>query len=247
MKKIFCSLENPNITGNTNGDLYLRNLSDGNTIIQLIDALEEGTKIGVTMNIPGTFVNNWKQYMDGKESSVYFEKNSGTGYHIGTDANGNPALIANRYRVQFEANGGEGTMEPQSFTYDTSQKLSSNKFTRTGYGFANWNTQADGNGQSYTDGQIVNNLTDVNDGLATLYAQWLPIYSVTLHTNGGIIADGKDVSGYLQGVGEVLPVSDDITRTGYTFGGWYDNEQCDGTAVDKITANDTGNKVYWAK
>ena len=237
----------PQITGNTNGDLYLRNLSDGNTIIQLIGELEEGTKIGVTMSIPGTFVNNWKEYMEGKAPSVYFEKNNGTGYHIGTDANGNPALITNSYRVQFEANGGEGTMEPQFFTYGISQKLSSNKFIRTEYSFANWNTASDGSGQSYTDGQTVNNLTDVNDGVVTLYAQWTPIYSVTLHANGGIIADGKDVSSYQQGIGAVLPSSDDITRTGYTFGGWYDNEQCDGNAVTEITSEDVGNKVFWAK
>ncbi|MFR3456170.1 MAG: InlB B-repeat-containing protein [Acutalibacteraceae bacterium] len=56
-----------------------------------------------------------------------------------------------------------------------------------------------------------------------LTVQWTaPTYTVTLHANGGTIADGKDVTGYTYGVGATLPT--DVTRTGYTFKGWYDNE-----------------------
>ena len=79
---------------------------------------------------------------------------------------------ANTYKVTFDANGGEGTMDAQTFTYDVAQNLTANAFTRTGYNFAGWNTKSDGTGEKYSDGQTVKNLTAVNDGNVNLYAQW---------------------------------------------------------------------------
>ena len=79
-----------------------------------------------------------------------------------------------------------------------------------------------------------------------LTVQWTaPTYTVTLHANGGTIADGKDVTGYTYGVGATLPT--DVTRTGYTFKGWYDNEGLTGSPVTAIGGTETGNKEYWAK
>lgn len=79
-----------------------------------------------------------------------------------------------------------------------------------------------------------------------LTVQWTaPTYAVTLNTNGGTIADGKDVTGYTYGVGATLPT--DVTRTGYTFKGWYDNEGLTGDPVTAIGGTETGNKEYWAK
>ena len=79
-----------------------------------------------------------------------------------------------------------------------------------------------------------------------LTVQWTaPTYAVTLNTNGGTIADGKDVTGYTYGVGATLPT--DVTRTGYTFKGWYDNESLTGSPVMAIGGTETGNKEYWAK
>ena len=79
-----------------------------------------------------------------------------------------------------------------------------------------------------------------------LTVQWTaPTYAVTLNTNGGTIADGKDVTGYTYGVGATLPT--DVTRTGYTFKGWYDNENLTGSPIAAIGDTETGNKEYWAK
>ena len=79
-----------------------------------------------------------------------------------------------------------------------------------------------------------------------LTVQWTaPTYAVTLNTNGGTIADGKDVTGYTYGVGATLPT--DVTRTGYTFKGWYDNEGLTGSPVTAIGGTETSNKEYWAK
>ena len=98
----------------------------------------------------------------------------------------------------------------------------------------------DGNGNSYEPGD------SVPADVTTLTVQWTaPTYTVTLHANGGTIADGKDVTGYTYGVGATLPT--DVTRTGYTFKGWYDNENLTGSPVTAISNTETGNKEYWAK
>ena len=100
----------------------------------------------------------------------------------------------------------------------------------------------DGNGNSYEPGGSVP--ADVTE----LTVQWTaPTYAVTLNTNGGTIADGKDVTGYTYGVGATLPAADDMTYTGHTFKGWYDNESLTGSPVTAIGGTEMGNKEYWAK
>ena len=100
----------------------------------------------------------------------------------------------------------------------------------------------DGNGNSYAPGGSVP--ADVTE----LTVQWTaPTYAVTLHANGGTIADGKDVTGYTYGVGATLPTADDMTYTGHMFKGWYDNESLTGSPVTAIGDTETGNKEYWAK
>ena len=78
---------------------------------------------------------------------------------------------ANTYSVQFSANGGTGAMAIQDFTYDVPDNLTTNTFTKAGYSFNGWNTQANGSGTSFVDGHEVNNLA--TSGTITLYAQWI--------------------------------------------------------------------------
>jgi uncharacterized repeat protein (TIGR02543 family) len=70
------------------------------------------------------------------------------------------------------------------------------------------------------------------------------VSTVTLNTNGGTINSG-DVTSYTEGVGATLPT--DVTKDGFDFAGWYDNEGLTGDAVTEITTSDTGNKEFWAK
>ena len=99
----------------------------------------------------------------------------------------------------------------------------------------------DGNGNSYEPGGSVP--SDVTE----LTVQWTaPTYAVTLNTNGGTIKNGN-VTGYTYGVGATLPAADDMTYTGHTFKGWYDNENLTGSPVTAIGGAETGNKEYWAK
>ncbi len=99
----------------------------------------------------------------------------------------------------------------------------------------------DGNGNSYEPGD------SVPADVTTLTVQWTaPTYTVTLNTNGGTINSGN-VTGYTYGVGATLPTADDMTYTGHTFKGWYDNESLTGSPMTAIGGTETGNKEYWAK
>ena len=72
-------------------------------------------------------------------------------------------------------------------------------------------------------------------------------YSVTLHPNGGTIADGKDVTSYLCGTGASLPGAGDVTRSGYRFAGWYADEALTDGPYTQISAADAGDMAFYAR
>lgn len=80
------------------------------------------------------------------------------------------------YFVHFDSNGGTGTMSNQEFIYDTpAEPLTTNTFTRTNYVFRGWNTESDGSGTHYDDEEEVRNLSNIDDDIITLYAEWWKI------------------------------------------------------------------------
>lgn len=145
------------------------------------------------------------------------------------------------YTVVFNANGGTGTMANQTFTYDTSQNLRTNTFTKTNYLFDSWNTEEDGSGTSYTDAESVNNLSGVNGATINLYAQWIDNnITITFDGNGGTTPsfESKTVSASSP-YGE-LPTT---SKSGYTFFGWSDhNLPAQYQEVDYLQFN-TGNYI----
>ena len=113
-------------------------------------------------------------------------------------------------------------------------------------------TRPDGNTGSYfmwlgSNGKLYAPGASVPADVTELTVQWTaPTYAVTLNTNGGTINNGN-VTEYTYGVGATLPTADDMTYTGHTFVGWYDNENLTGSPVTAISNTETGNKEYWAK
>ena len=89
----------------------------------------------------------------------------------------------NKYKIIFNANGGQGTMEPQEFTYNQEQQLTENSFTHQEYQFVSWNTKKDGTGIFYQNTQSIINLTPINNKQITLYAMWNKIPDVYYKTH----------------------------------------------------------------
>lgn len=85
--------------------------------------------------------------------------------------------------IMYHANGGEGSMQETWIAMDkTGAYLSRNQFYKIGYYFdkkRTWNTEADGSGQYYADGQYADNIT----ARLTLYSQWIPIQYKVYYAN----------------------------------------------------------------
>ena len=73
------------------------------------------------------------------------------------------------YTVTYDANGGSGTMTDKNspYAYGAAATVLTNGFTRSRYTFTGWNTEADGSGKSYAEGDPIKMLRNV-----VLYAQW---------------------------------------------------------------------------
>ena len=97
-----------------------------------------------------------------------------------------PSYDGNPYTVQFNANGGEGTMANESFVYGTAKALTISTFKRTGYIFIGWATSSTATTPTYDDGQSVKNLTTTSGGTVKLYAVWQAnAYTIKFNKNGG--------------------------------------------------------------
>ena len=150
-------------------------------------------------------------------------------------------FTANTYTVAYNGNGatGGGTAN-SSHTYNSAKALTTNGFTRTGYTFAGWNTQANGSGTNYSDNQSVTNLSSTQGATVTLYALWTKVsHKLTVNPNGGTYAGSTSNKTYTQKYGTTVNVVDP-TRTGYTFGGWaLTKEENNATWIEVMYHNPT--------
>jgi uncharacterized repeat protein (TIGR02543 family) len=141
-----------------------------------------------------------------------------------------------RYDVTLNAN--EGTITAGGITSYlkgfTSYLPANSQMTRTGYTFAGW--YADENFSTARVYYIPTTAT----GDQVFYAKWDEVvaatHSVIFITNGGQINSGGYIQ-YTEGAGTLLPT--DVTRTGFTFGGWYSNTSFTGDALTSIPISAT--------
>ena len=92
------------------------------------------------------------------------------------------------YYVQYETNGGWGSIPRSTHIYGQGSPLTRNdrRINREGYEFIGWNTRPDGTGRQFGDGQIIGDLAQHNNETIVLFAQWRRIqYHLTYHGNGG--------------------------------------------------------------
>lgn len=93
------------------------------------------------------------------------------------------------YRIGFKRNTQDstaaGTMDEQVFTEGVPQKITANAFTVSGYKFTGWNTEQNGSGTSYADGQeitLTKEMMGTTSGFS-LYAQWKMDSGTAPHTH----------------------------------------------------------------
>ncbi len=158
-----------------------------------------------------------------------------------------PIYLGSNNIITFDANGGEGTMEDQTFAFNASANLTVNAFTRTGYTFAGWNTAADGSGTSYADeaSYTMSVAADV-----TLYAQWsINTYVVQFNTNGGSGSMPDQSITYLASA-NLSANNYIIWKTGATFSGWNTAPDGSGTAYENgqsFTMSAAANVTLYAR
>ena len=127
--------------------------------------------------------------------------------------------------LNYNANGGTGTMNADIEPVGTQVSIAQNGFTRPGYTFTGWNTKPQGNGTAYQPGDTL----DLPKGSITVYAQWKrnPDEQVIYEGNGatsGSTATQTQVEGL-----NVSLSQNGFTRPGYTFTGW--NTKADGSGT----------------
>ena len=121
--------------------------------------------------------------------------------------------------ICYDNNGGTGSTNPQSAAANASVMLWTTKFARSGYGFAGWNTKADGTGTNYGLNETI---TMPASGKLWLYAHWIPAeQNVTLQT-----FDQTDSAYASAAVGTMIALEDERDGNVYTVvkhedGNWW--------------------------
>lgn len=148
--------------------------------------------------------------------------------------------------LTYDGNGATGgKTDPQNGATDQKVNVRQNGFTRDGYTFVRWDTQADCRGKAV-------NLGDkwTLQGSSTLYACWAGnVQTLTYHGNGA--TDGNTAAQSGKTGDELTTNANGFTRDGYTFVEW--NTKADGTGghygkgtngVAKWTMLPAGNDLY---
>lgn len=142
--------------------------------------------------------------------------------------------------VDFDANGGEGTMTTWTGKPNTSFDLPKNTFTRENYTFIGWNTKADGTGTPYADKATVNFSENT-----TLYAQWTVDPVITFDANGGKGTMGTQT---VKSNEATALTANTFTRADYDFTGWNTAKDGTGTAyADKANITTNENIILYAQ
>ena len=243
-----------NITGNTKGgtptNITLVKREGSNASIHVVGELSPSARIGISL---------YPEPADGaivtvvEAPSAQYAENffaDDAKYEIVADASTDTLVLKEKQcTITWDANGGKfaddstqqkaGVKAGEGITAPNANPTKDADAEYT-YTFEGWYTSAEG-GTQVTD--FGNATADV-----TYYAHYTKTpreYSVTLHANDGILADGDNITKYTYGTAVTLPTP---TKDGYDFGGWYDNEALEGNnPITEIAATETGDKEFWAK
>ncbi len=125
--------------------------------------------------------------------------------------------------IKFNGNGAtSGSMSTQKIAAGNTQRLNANAFSRTGYTFSRWTTNANGSGTRYDNRanySVPSNIT--SEQTVNLYAQWTPnTYTISYNANGGSYAPASTSCKYAQ---RCDITTSQPSRSGYKFLGWSES------------------------
>ena len=157
-----------------------------------------------------------------------------------------------------DPNGGVGDALDIELSYKQEETLPESPFTRDGWTFKGWNTENDGSGTAYRDGQTVSALTEEDGAVIWLFAQWekkkpkpepKPVPKktavISYDLNGGTLDGKTGIITEKHEVGEVITVMKAPKRKGYKFRYWKGSKYYPG---DKFTvAEDHTLTAVWKK
>ena len=158
---------------------------------------------------------------------------------------------ANIYTVQFDKQSGSGGTASVNATYDSAMP-SAEAPTRTGYTFGGYYSEPNGGGTQYYDADMSSTHNwDINTNPSTLYAKWtVKQYTVNLDKQSGTGGTSSVTVNY----DSAMPSATAPSRTGYTFKGYYSEQNGGGTqyyAEDMNSAHnwdiDTNPSTLYAK
>ena len=233
---------------------------------------EQGSSIrlqGYDISKPGHNFSGYNDAPDGSGTSYRLNSPSGQGigatYNIPNNSTGETiyAQFTPQYEILYVNNcmswassdanctqtNSDGTYS-QKINLDASGNGSDslspyNGFTLTGWKIKEWTTNADGTGTVYPLGSTYS-VTGANPGDSiTLYAHWIPVYSIQYDGNGASNPNGMGTTDSSTGVksvkqtnvGEGDPVvllASNFKRAGYGFAGWSTNPNATVTSGDTI-------------
>lgn len=135
-----------------------------------------------------------------------------------------PAVAYLRYDKN--ASDATGTMPDTAIRFGQSGEVADSAFTRPHYIFASWNTKPDGTGTQYTAGEEISYdfIIKTGQNVLTLYAQWDPLYILTVDPNGGLWS-GLANKQTFEMAQQTTKMINDGTRVGYNFKGWMFNTE----------------------
>ena len=207
---------------------------------------------GHTGDTPAIGGNGWT--IDGYTFAGWTTSPDGSGarYAPGASwtANGTLTLYAQwtpgEAGLTYDGNGATGgKTDPQNGVTDQKVNVRQNGFTRDGYTFVRWDTQADCRGKAVNPGDKW-----TLQGSSTLYACWAGVaQTLTYHGNGATGGNTAAQSGHTGD--ELTTNANGFTRDGYTFVRWDTAKDGSGIAygegkngVGRYTMKPAGNDLY---
>ena len=153
-----------------------------------------------------------------------------------------PTLEIMQFTITYHPNGASGSEVVESKVGSESYTIRSNMFSRSGYNFTGWNTQANGGGTSYSAGSSYSDLANLD-----LYAQWSRItYTIKYDKNASDATGTMANTTKYYGTNVTLR-SNAFKRTGYTFLGWATEKNGDVVYSNGATYTANASVTLYAK